>query len=138
MEQINIILDNVRNSLGNYCINECHALCCKKGYLGLHNEDEVKSITARKKTFYFKNKTLEKIENTKYRFNLEKNNGCPNLTTTFTCNIHTNPNRPRLCKDFPIFKVKDFIITASFCPAIENKILQKEFDELREMGYRII
>lgn len=135
MDNSNQILIDARNSLSNYCIDKCRAFCCKNGSLLLQNENEINAIF--KGTKYKIEELIEKTKSNNYTFNLTKTN-CPNLSIDFKCNIHKNPNRPIICSDYPLMKVKNFIMTSSACPAFEDKILDKYLEELKKLGFKII
>jgi len=86
------IANRARDSLGEFCMNECNAYCCRKGYLIL-SEEELK---------LFEKDNIKTIDNKKYSLFLGNPNGCPNLDGV-KCKIHRDPNRPSACKEFPIF-----------------------------------
>lgn len=126
-------LDELRNSISSYCINTCKSKCCRKGKLLLQNETELKTIVSKNKISpYLKKNILEKSKITpSYYFDLEKIGGCKYLSGTL-CTIHNSPDKPKICSDFPIFKFKNSIITSSFCPAVENGIMDEKLKKISE------
>lgn len=137
MKEVDIILNSARESLGQFCIESCGSLCCRKGFLSMYSKQEVEVMTAGKYEEFIITGVLIKESENKYVFNLEKHR-CLNLGLDFKCNVHKNVNRPRLCKDFPLFLVKNFVVTASICPAIESNLLESYLKKLEELGYKII
>lgn len=136
--EINKILIEARNSISNYCINECKAQCCKKGKLILFNEKEIEFICQGKQKKYLKQKIIQKIKNNNYTYNHQRVK-CPHLTNDNKCDDWKNPNRPKVCFDFPLFfSQKKYIITAQICPAVENKLFEKYFEKLKKYEIKII
>lgn len=135
MDNSNQILDDARNSLSDYCINKCGAFCCKNGNLLLQSENEIQVIF--KQTNYELNTIIQKTKDNNYTFNLENLN-CPKLSIDFKCTIHKDLNKPIICSDYPLIKVKKFIMTSSVCPAFEAKILDKYLEQLKQLGFTII
>lgn len=125
--EINDDLNKIRDSLSPYCINICKSKCCKFGKLLLQNKNELDLLVkAEKKEQYFKEKILEENPKTKnIYFNHEKIGGCIHLKKN-KCMVYNNPHKPQICRDFPIFKVGKYIMTSSFCQAIENKIIEED------------
>jgi len=71
----------------------------------------------------------------RYIFNLGK--GCPNLVE-FKCIIHKNPDRPKACKEFPLFISENTIIVTEDCPAVKQSMLYPYLAEFKTMGYTLI
>lgn len=139
MNEIDVILNDARNSISSYCINECNAHCCKTGKLFLFSKDEVSAITNNNTQKYIDNKNITKNEFGNFYFDLEQNGGCPNLNLkTSLCKIHKNKNKPIICNDFPLFKAKEYIVSAGVCPAVKNKMFTIYFKKIEELGYKII
>lgn len=136
MKEINELVESARNRIGDYCINVCHAKCCQFGFLSI-NLSQVKLILGKFENEYFKNSLLIKKEGDNYHLNLGAK-PCLKLNDKNLCEIHLNENRPRLCKDYPLFIVGKFVISASSCQAIQENILSKEFEAIEALGYKII
>lgn len=141
MEQIvnkaKVIAQEARNSLGNYCINTCGAKCCKSGFLALMNEKEVDIVVGKKKQEYLNKGLLIEKEGKSTLYNLEKGR-CKNLTKKNLCGVHKDPNKPRLCDDFPLFLSRNYAIVASTCPGANEGLLDSYLDKLKKLGYKII
>ena len=137
----NQVLDNARNSISNYCIKECKAKCCRKGSLLIQSKKELFSlITENDFHNLFEKQIITKSTNNEnwHIFNHEKIGGCPKLDKNNLCSIYKNEDRPKICSDFPLFKVKNFILVAEFCPASKTNLFDKYLKKLEEMGFKII
>jgi len=129
------ILKNARESISDFCINECLALCCRSGNLLFRNENEINSIFDKLPIdikFVF-----SKTQNNMFTLNLD-GISCPKLNFKNLCSIHKDLSRPRVCSDFPIFKVDNYIISSTFCPAINKNLLSSYYLELEDLGFKII
>ena len=136
--KINKILTEARNSISDFCINECKAKCCKKGKLILLNEKEVNFICSNKKDKYLKRRVLKSTKDGNFTFNHERVK-CPYLTKDNKCSEWKNPNRPKVCYDFPLFFSQDkYIITAQICPSVVNGKLNEYLEKLKKFGLKII
>ena len=129
-----------RQSLSSYCYLMCGAYCCKRGYLVL-SEEEVGLM---------KNTNIEELklapidaeivnDTKKYIFNLGfTDQGCPNLCE-YKCEIHTNPKRPKACKEFPIFvRENKTVIVTDECPGVLTNLLYPYLAEFKKRGYKLI
>ena len=119
---------SARASISSYCYNECLAYCCRRGYL-LLSEKEANLLQIDTKDLI-----LMPIDK-RYIFNLGK--GCPNLVE-FKCIIHKNPDRPKACKEFPLFISENTIIVTEDCPAVKQSMLYPYLAEFKTMGYTLI
>lgn len=141
LKDINEFLDEMRNSLTEYCVLKCKSKCCKKGKLLIQSQKELFSIIKLEDTkkLYEDNIIIlhPKTDNWFY-LDHEKMGGCPKLLENNYCSIHNNLDRPQICRDFPIFLKEKYIITADFCPAIKENLLERELNELKEMGFIIV
>ena len=126
-----------RNFLGNYCFNECHAYCCRKGYLIL-TPKEADLLSNNNKKEMKEKQVLISIQGGKYVLDLaSKEFGCPQLQE-YKCNIHTNPKRPLACKEFPLFICgKKTIRLSRRCPAVRENSLYPYLTQFKLMGYEI-
>lgn len=139
MEQINSLLEEARSSISEYCINSCKAKCCKKGQLFLFSSDELSAVTKNNTQKYIDSDNIKKNDFGNFYFNLETNGGCPNLNLkTSMCNIHKDKNKPKICTDFPLFKAKEYIVSAGTCPAVQNKMFEEHFRKIEKLGYKVI
>lgn len=139
MNEIDVILNDARNSISSYCINTCKAKCCKKGQLFLFSKEEVSAVTKNNTQKYIDSNNIKKNDFGNFYFDLETNGGCPNLNIkTSMCNIHKNINKPKICSDFPLFKAKEYIVSAGTCPAVQNKMFENHFRKIEELGYKVI
>lgn len=136
--KIKEILNEARSSISDYCINECHAKCCRTGKLVLFNSNEIDFICQGKEKKFLKRRVLQLTKDGNYTYNHTRVK-CPHLTSDFKCNDWKNENRPKVCSDFPLFFSQEkFIITAQTCPGVENKMFDKYLKKLEELGLKII
>ena len=63
--------------------------------------------------------------------------GCPALQEN-KCTIHKNPERPKVCHEFPIFVFVDQVRISSKCPANQENKLYPYVRKLTELGFKII
>jgi Fe-S-cluster containining protein len=137
VEDIQNLVYMALKEISEYCINECHAFCCRKGYLILKPE-EVELVVGDKKDILIENGDLKEMNNGKFSLNLGNFFGnCPQLEN-FKCKIHTNNKRPATCKDFPIFIVGREIKISSRCPAKRENKFFRLVKEAEKNGYKIV
>lgn len=140
-EDIFKLLDEGRNSLTSYCINECKSGCCRKGKLLLLKKSERELIVGDEKAQKeaIKRKILEKQKTGNYHFNFEKNGPCQHLSKdTGLCNVYKDPRRPTICSDYPLFKVGNYIVSAGNCPAVTAGLLDSVLNEAKKKGYKVV
>lgn len=126
------IIKKARSIICKYCIEECKAFCCRKGYL-LLNKKDAEAVTG-KNVEALKKKGIVKEHGEKTYISLKA--GCPALKNNL-CTIHRKKTRPQLCKDFPIF-IKDKTISLSKnCPAITQDIIYPQISQLVRNGYKL-
>ena len=100
------------------------------------DDKEVQLIAGSKEKLYWKNKIIiQNLETKNFYYNLEKAK-CRHLAKNDICKVHSK--KPRVCSDYPIFIVKNYIVTANNCPAVDEGVLNECLDELREIGYKIV
>jgi Fe-S-cluster containining protein len=119
---------SARESISSYCYEECLAYCCRRGYL-LLSEKEADLLQ-----MDIKDLILMPVDK-RYIFNLAK--GCPNLTD-FKCTIHKDQQRPKACKEFPLFIFEKTIIVTEDCPAVKQNMLYPFLAEFKTMGYALV
>jgi len=123
-------LDELRSSLSSYCVDVCKSQCCKKGKLLLLNSGEVNLISEGKKDELLLSKTLVKSESDNIHFDFSKNkNSCTKLCLDGLCLVYGNKNRPKVCSDYPLFKVKEFVMAADSCRAVREGVLDIKLNE---------
>ncbi|MBU1201278.1 MAG: hypothetical protein KJ583_02240 [Nanoarchaeota archaeon] len=114
------IVKIARKSIGKFCIEECKAYCCRKGYLILKENQLDLVMQGRKEELDCILKPLK--DDTFSMFMGNHNQSCPSLTTSYTCQIHKKRNRPQACKDFPVFLTSNKIILSPRCLAVKGFI----------------
>jgi Fe-S-cluster containining protein len=126
-----------RKSISSYCYKECLAYCCRRGYLLLSE----KEVTLMKDTKIADLKIMPKdleADNERYIFNIGlKPQGCPNLIK-YKCTIHKNPERPKACKEYPLFIFENTVIVTDECPAVKENMLYPYLAKFKALGYTII
>jgi Fe-S-cluster containining protein len=123
-----------RDSLSEFCYTECLAYCCRRGYL-LLSEAEVSLMQVNKDDLH--QMPCSGDDAIKYIFHLGKNEGCPNLID-HKCSIHTNSQRPKACRDFPVFLFEKKVIVSEECPAVDQNRLYPILAEFKKIGYEIV
>ena len=136
-DNFNSLLKNARNSISDFCMNECKSLCCRKGKLILLSDLEITAVVGDKKNEYLKDGTLVQSESGNLIYDFSKV-PCKNLFNESLCKIHKSNSRPKVCQDYPLFLKNNYVIKASTCPAIENGLIDKELKEIEKLGYIII
>ncbi len=130
------ILKKAKKSISSFCIEECRSYCCRKGYLVLSRK-ELDLITD-KKPGSWKNQITELDDN---RFSLFMGNSlhpCPALLPNFHCSIHKKRNRPKACKEFPVFLKGDTVYFSNRCLAVRQGLFYPYIYKLRSMGLKIL
>lgn len=130
------IAEKARKSISRYCIEECKAYCCRKGYLNL-KPDQVNIITQGRRKELEEKKILHKINENNYSLYLGNHDmSCPSLNDDFTCRIHKDKNRPLACRQFPLFLEGKTIRLSSRCPAVKEGRLYPYVYKLTARGYK--
>jgi Fe-S-cluster containining protein len=122
-----------RKSVSSYCSSECKSYCCRKGYLILSGK-EASLVLGAEIDKLQKEKIVTLTNDGKFLFNLGVK-GCPMLHD-FKCKIHGHADRPKACREFPIFlwankKVK----VSDRCPASKENRFYKYLWEFKSLGY---
>lgn len=139
LEKAEQIAAIARESISEFCINECKAYCCKKGYIRIKPTSLDIVIPKNKQKLLEKEGNLRELPFSG-RYFLELSNslgGCPSLKEN-KCLIHKDPHRPKVCSDFPIFIEGDSVRIPKKCTAeAQNKffIYKKRF---KELGFNIV
>lgn len=138
-QQIDQVLTKARAALGQYCMHECKAYCCRKGYLPLKKE-EVDIVTQnRTQELYKKGMLLRRTDGSYSLFMGNYEQPCPSLDLkSYSCTIHTNQKRPLVCRDFPVFRVDDIIFVSQRCPAVQNNFFYAQIYEWKAYGFKVI
>jgi len=126
------IITRARSIICKYCIEECNAFCCRKGYLLLEKK-EAEAVVQKKLENITEKGPIRKYEDKVY-ISLAKD--CPALKKNL-CTIHRKKTRPQLCKDFPIFIDNKTISLSNNCPAITDNIIYAEISQLVRNGYKL-
>jgi hypothetical protein len=141
MEEIEKLAEEMRESLSEYCINECKSFCCREGHLIVSNEelDFIISDENKKEKLISEGFVQEKMFCKNLLSFSNSCGGCPSLDLeNFKCKIHEDSKRPKTCKDFPIFIIGKEIKISSRCLAkADNKFFKFENDAER-LGYKIV
>lgn len=133
--EVEKLLDEARDSIGQFCSEECRAFCCRKGYLVI-KEDEIELVTqGRKKELEHKG-IIKKIDSS-YSLNLGSvEGGCPSLKD-FKCMIHKEKKRPEACKKFPIFFENSTVLLSGRCLAVKQGRLYPYISALIRAGIKV-
>ena len=112
-------------------MNECNALCCRKGTLVM-NTKELHAVTRGQEVPLAKRITVNKEK--KQVLALE--GGCPSLVGT-SCSIHTSSLRPKVCGDFPIVVTGNNVYLSNRCTAVNAGKLYPFVRELTLLGFSV-
>ena len=132
------IADEARDSISSFCYEECHAYCCRKGYL-LLNEFNADAVTKGKKEQMIKDETLKKLKDGEYSMGMSSlSDGCPSLKD-FKCTIHKSPFKTKACHEFPIFidEKNKTIGLSPRCPAVKTGKFYAYEHQWLKMGYKL-
>lgn len=123
---IKTFLDDARLSIGDFCMNECNAYCCKKATLPLTKEE---AYTL--KPLIPKNKIIK--DDT---YHLDLLDGCPFLKESM-CTIHKEQIKPQICTTYPIFETENQIKFSTACPAVQQNKFYGIIKQLLQSGYTL-
>ena len=116
------IAERARASLSYYCMYECKAMCCRKGYITLSIKEAINILGSLPKSV-IKEITIDLSE------------GCPKLKDN-KCTIYKE--RPQICRDYPVFVKHSAVHLSEKCPAVrENKLYPFEHEFIQK-GLRVI
>ncbi|NQV08494.1 YkgJ family cysteine cluster protein [Candidatus Woesearchaeota archaeon] len=129
------IANKARESISDYCINECKALCCRKEHLILSKEEMELTVGKQRKPLENAGFLVE-MENNQFVLNLGNPKACPNLKN-YLCTIHKNPNRALTCKEFPVFITGKKVKFSDRCTAVKANKLYPYVHEFKKLGFKI-
>jgi Fe-S-cluster containining protein len=128
------ILTEARESISLFCMQECKAYCCRKGYLVLTSKE---AVLVSGHPLSTKDDALRDVVGGGHALHLgETHAGCPCLKD-FKCTIHTDVSRPKTCKDFPIFRQGNVVRFSPRCPAVQAGKMYQVEHELMQLGFEI-
>lgn len=131
------IAEKARKSISKFCIEECKAYCCRKGYLIL-NTNEVEEVTQGRKDELEDKKILKIIKDGRYSLYMGNYDApCPSFKD-FKCIIYNSKNRPKTCRDFPLFIDGKNVFLSPRCLAVKNGLLYPYMMQLSMLGYKIL
>jgi Fe-S-cluster containining protein len=131
------IAAKARKSISTFCIEECKAYCCRKSYL-IMNEKEMITLTKGHRTSLEAEQLLKTLKDGKYSFFLgDKDHPCPCLSADFRCSIHRKINRPKVCKEYPIFIRGDKVLISPRCLAYKTGMFYPYIRQFKMAGYKI-
>jgi len=130
------IAEEARDAISPFCVEECKAYCCRKGYLVMTPEEATLVSGGRVKELTQK-KVLKLLPYGKYSLFLGNPEGCPSLDGS-KCKIHKDPLRPNTCKSFPIFIEGNKVKLSQRCLAVKQEKLYPYIAEMVKAGYKII
>jgi Fe-S-cluster containining protein len=128
------VAEEARKSISKFCIEECKAYCCRKGYLAITLKEADLITDGKTKESELKGNIIRKDEGS---YVLDLGQTCPRLKN-FKCGIHKKIGRPTVCKDFPIFIEGKSIRLSDGCPAVEKKLFYAYEQQFLDMGYELL
>jgi Fe-S-cluster containining protein len=128
-EHILKLADQARDSLGNYCMSTCLALCCKSGSLTITKEEAL----------IFEHKDKEERKDGLFTIPLKPH--CVHLNTkSFGCSVYDK--RPTPCRSFPIYirgsGENTTILIAEWCEGQKAGLLKSYEEKFKALGCRVI
>lgn len=130
------ILNEARDSIGNFCINECKAYCCKKGYLVLTRK-QMKATMQDKEEDYRRLGLLTEMTGDMFSLHMgEPGYPCPSLKDNM-CSIHKNPDRCTTCHSFPIWLFGEKIHISNRCFAGKESLFYPYIARLVKLGFKV-
>jgi len=133
-DKIESILVRARNAISSFCVNDCKAYCCRKGYLVLTKE-EMELTLQNKQEEYLKDKCLKELVDGKFSLYLNPKS-CPSLKDN-KCLIHKNLKRSQTCKTFPIRVDNNTIYISKRCLASRTNLFYPFIEELIQLGCKL-
>ncbi|MBN2142879.1 YkgJ family cysteine cluster protein [Candidatus Woesearchaeota archaeon] len=132
------LADEARDSISEYCFSECKAYCCRKGFL-LLSDEEAHLISNSRRAELEAKKVIDKWEDGGFVLRMGfEGQSCPSLLDN-KCAIHKHPQRPKGCKEFPLFFwSNDTVFVSKTCPAVRENMLYPYLARLKKMGYKIV
>ena len=131
------ILNRARNDISQFCIEECKAYCCRKGYLVLTPKQAKATLQNREEELKNKGFLKDMTNGNLSLYMGDKDNPCPSLNNN-KCLIHKHPDRCDTCEMFPIH-IKDKTIHISRrCHAAKANMLYPHIAELIKLGFRLL
>jgi len=118
-----------RKSISSFCIEECKAYCCRKGYLVLQGK-EIKKVLDND----YASSTTKNDGTVSLNLN---DNGCPQLKDN-KCKIHKSKNRPKTCGDFPVYLYGNTIFLSPRCLAVRENKMYAFIHLWKEKKFRVV
>ena len=136
MDEINKIANFARRSIGRYCFEVCESKCCKSGKILLMSDKELETVAGEKVEEYKNSNIIEKSDLKKgYTLDFTKAS-CQQLDSKDKCNVHGTDKQPTICKDYPLFITKKFVISADSCPAVKEGMLDPYIKKIESLGLK--
>lgn len=121
------------NDPWDFCYETCGAHCCRHGRLNLQ-ERELEKVTGDRRQELERTGRLTKEWDGSWTLLLAP--GCPALLPDHRCAIY--PERPKACREYPIFRFNRAVVTVDDCPLIKSGRLEPHLDALRKDGVNVI
>ncbi|PIZ50806.1 hypothetical protein COY27_05815 [Candidatus Woesearchaeota archaeon CG_4_10_14_0_2_um_filter_33_13] len=129
-----LLAKKARNSIGQFCHDECGAYCCRKGYLVL-SQKELDLLLNSQEALADELKLIKQQNNGNFSLFIGNSQfPCPRLDN-MQCSIHKNKSRPQCCKDFPLFLKDDKFFLSPRCPAVKYGKFYKYETQFKKLGY---
>ena len=133
----------MRDCINYFCLEDCYYHCCQnrslktkdpadvRAIFGLKDSEEIKDV----EDYRLKIKDFS-LQDTEYYIQLDP---CPQLDKRL-CKIYDNPERPAICKAYPVVKSRNFktIIFSETCPAFLEGLFEPYYQEIEKRGYERI
>ena len=130
MDEAHRIAEAARASLSSFCIEECKAYCCRRGYLSV-TEKEAQPILSKCSDFQKEFKVTVKPA----AISISLEGDCPALAEN-KCSIYSE--RPQVCRDYPIFLEGNFLKVSAYCTGAKEGRLYPYIAEIIRLGYTLV
>lgn len=127
-----------RQSISEYCMYDCQAYCCRKGFLIL-SRDELDLLVGSKRADLEQKDFIKPQDDGAFSLNLGNHLGsCPQLANS-KCRIHKDPARPSTCEKFPIFidEEKKEVRLSPRCFAVKENKLYAFTHDCMQLGFKV-
>jgi len=102
------------------------------------SEKELKMICSNHKISYLKKEILKPSKNGFLMYDLIKK-PCKHLNTkNFKCKDYLNVDKPKVCNDYPVFLINNYVMFASDCLAVQEGLLSKYEEEFKKINIKLI
>lgn len=101
------------------------------------SKGEVNAIVGDSREEFLKKGILIPNSNGFYYYDSSKK-VCRNLDKDFMCSIHKSYDRPLVCRDYPVFLMRNHVMLGKTCPAVVEGLLDEYKEKFEKIGFKVI